>query len=321
MQQELPTGLLVLLVVLLITVPMTVLADSTNSYTSTASLFTIGTGARPLGMANAFVGLADGTSAVFYNPAGLVFLEQSGLTSFYSNQYSSFHYGSVDYAGPNLGLSYRQLSSGTLTERDLYGNSTGEFSYTSRGLIGTCGMRLEDLGLALQGKVFTRANPGSVLGYSLSPSFLYRIEPFQVGGIFKNLLSTDITYSEDHSEPWQEEITLGVAYSTEKLNLVLDVDALLDERGIDPEVARIGAEGKVFSHTLVRMGVTSKLQSSIGLGVRVKGWQADYSFQFHEELPSTHRLSLTARFGQTLDGAWKEIQGGLMTFFSEFGEV
>ena len=86
-----------------------------------------------------FVELTNGTSAVFYNTAGLVFLEKSGSTSFYSNQYSSSHYGSVGYARPNLGLSYRQLSSGDPTERDLYGKSTGNFSKNQNLNLPPCG--------------------------------------------------------------------------------------------------------------------------------------------------------------------------------------
>ena len=312
-------GVPLLFAMLVLVTPMAFSGGSSDDFTSTASLFSIGSGARPLGMANAFVGLAEGTSAVFYNPAGLAFLEESGLTSFYANQYSCFHYGSVGYAQPNLGLSYRQLSSGILTQRDLYGNPTGEFSYTYRGLIGAFGMQLDNLGLGLQAKVINMANPGSASGYSLSPSFLYKLEPFQLGGIFRNLISTDITYSEEHSEPWQKEITLGVAYSTNNLKLDLDVDALFNKRGIDPEVARVGVEGKIFSHTLLRLGITSKLQSSIGVGVRVKDWRLDYSFQFHKELPSAHRVSLTARFGQASGDILKEIQDELTALLSKFG--
>lgn len=296
MKKELPVELLVLLIILLVGTPTMVAADSTDTFTSTASLFTIGTGARPLGMGNAFVGLADDENAALYNPAGLAFLEKTKFTSFYSNQYSSFHYGSLGIASTKLGLSYLQLSSGNLTKKDLYGNSTGEFSYTSRGLLGTYGAQVGgNLALGLQGKAYQLANPSLAHGFSLSPALLYRIKPFQFGTIFKNLLSTDITHSDDNTEHWQEELVLGIAYNTERLKLGLDFDAQFTERGIDPGVARFGAEGRVFPHILLRAGVTSKLQSSLGISMNIKDWQFDYSLQFHDELKSTHRLSFTIK--------------------------
>ncbi|MBS3788187.1 type IX secretion system membrane protein PorP/SprF [Candidatus Bipolaricaulota bacterium] len=286
-------------IILMIATPATVVAIPSDDFVSTASLFTVGTGARPLGMGNAFVGLANDENALFYNPAGLAFLEEPGFSSFYTNQFDSFNYGSLSATVPRVGLTYLQLSSGALTERDLYGNSTGEFDYTSRGLLGAYGTKIgEDLSVALQGKAYQVDSSSTAMGYSLTPGLLYKLEPFQLGAVFKNLLASDITYADDHTEPWQREVTIGIAYSTEKLKLDLDIDALLTERGIDPGVARIGAEGTIFRHLSLRAGVTSKLQSSIGLGVDLKNWQFDYSYQIHNELPSSHRVSLTARFGE-----------------------
>ena len=264
-----------------------------DEYSSTASLFKIGTGARPLGMGNAFVGLADGSGSLFYNPAGLAFRKKASLTSFYTEQYGSLSYGSVQFSRQNMGLSYLQLSSGTLEERDLYGNTTGEFGFTSRGVIGAYARKFHSAGLALQGKVYNTANRDSAIGYSLSPSVLYRVEPFQIGAIFKNLVSTDIFYDKDYTEPWQKELTIGIAYLKDNLKVGLDFDALLDKRGIEPGVVRLGAEGVVFSHVSLRAGVTSKLQNSIGLSVNLKDWRFDYSFRFHRELNNIHRLSFT----------------------------
>jgi len=179
---------------------------------------------------------------------------------------------------------------------DLYGNSIGEFSYTSRGLLTSYGTKVgDDLALGLQGKAYQIASPSLAYGYSLSPALLYRIEPFQFGTIFKNLLSKDITHSDDNTEPWQEELVLGIAYNTENLKMDLDFEAQFTKRGIDPGIARIGAEGRVFPHILLRAGVTSKLQSSLGMSVNIKNWRIDYSLQFHDELKSTHRLSFTIR--------------------------
>jgi len=299
MKKTLKKLLPIVVLILMVAIPATVVDGSSDDFVSTASLFTIGTGARPLGMGDAFVGLADDENALLYNPAGLAFLEEPGLNSFYTSQFGTFHYGSLSATIPNVGLTYLQLSTGKLTERDLYGNSTGEFGYTSRGLLGAYGAKVGDnLSVAIQGKAYQVDSSSTAIGYSLTPALLYKLEPFQFGAVFENLLAQEIVYGNDHTEPWQKEIKMGIAYSTDKLKLDLDVDALLTERGIDPGVARIGAEGTIFQNLSLRAGITSKLQSSIGLGLDLKNWQLDYSYQIHDELPSSHRISLTARFGK-----------------------
>src|SRR4029077_6569549 len=42
-----------------------------------------GVGARPGGMGNAFIGLSDGLESIYYNPAGLGNLTESGFTATY----------------------------------------------------------------------------------------------------------------------------------------------------------------------------------------------------------------------------------------------
>ena len=321
MENRLKKALTTIVLVLIIATLATVTAESSDDFVSTASLFTIGTGARPLGMGNAFVGLADDTNALLYNPAGLAFLEKPGLNSFYTNQFNAFNYGSLSAALPKVGFTYLQLSTGTLTETDLYGNSTGEFNHTSRGLLGAYGTKVGDnLSVALQGKAYQIDSSSTALGYSLTPAVLYKLEPFQFGAVFKNLLASDITYTNDHTETWQKEVTMGIAYSAERLKLDLDIDALLTKRGIDPGVARIGAEGTIFRHLLLRGGITSKLQSSIGLGVDLKNWQLDYSYQIHNELPSSHRVSLTARFGEDSIPNLEELKEKFTDFLSRVVE-
>ena len=51
------------------------------------SMEQIPTGARPLGMGGAFVGVADDANALNWNPAGLPGLRRTEFTSSYSNLY------------------------------------------------------------------------------------------------------------------------------------------------------------------------------------------------------------------------------------------
>ena len=55
-------------------------------------------GARPLGMGSAFAAAADGASAIFWNPAGLVQVDGRELTMSYMELYSLVSYSSIGYA-------------------------------------------------------------------------------------------------------------------------------------------------------------------------------------------------------------------------------
>ncbi len=62
----------------------------------------IGYGARPMGMGRAFVGLADDSRAIFYNPAGLAYLQRLELSGDYSRLFSGL--------GDNAAISSSQIS-------------------------------------------------------------------------------------------------------------------------------------------------------------------------------------------------------------------
>ncbi len=54
-----------------------------------ASFLSIGLGARPLAMGGAFVAVADGGSAFYWNPAGLALVRRAGLQGMYGPQFGS----------------------------------------------------------------------------------------------------------------------------------------------------------------------------------------------------------------------------------------
>ena len=66
----------------------------------------LGVGARPLGMGDAFVGLADQAETIYYNPAGLGWLHRSQISADYSRLHtgldddSSLTIGFLAYAHP-----------------------------------------------------------------------------------------------------------------------------------------------------------------------------------------------------------------------------
>jgi hypothetical protein len=69
----------------------------------TESNFSIGFGARAMGMGSAFTALADDATAVFWNPAGLENIYQQSVTLFYT-QLLEGDYQFIGYALPTLNI-------------------------------------------------------------------------------------------------------------------------------------------------------------------------------------------------------------------------
>ncbi|MBU1616007.1 UPF0164 family protein, partial [bacterium] len=70
----------------------------------------IGAGARTMGMAGAFVGLADEADAIYSNPAGLGFLDKTQISATHNSWFKDVDYESLSYVHPvkdryTLGLS------------------------------------------------------------------------------------------------------------------------------------------------------------------------------------------------------------------------
>ena len=287
--------LFVFLVVSLLLPPAAVTGAMSDDLTSTASLFDVGTGARPLGMGGAFVGLADDSNALFYNPAGLARLSGPELNSFYSNQYGAYSSGSLSFSVKNFGISYLQISARDIIKRDLYGNRIGEFDYRSRGLIGACAESFGRLALGVQGKSFFPGFARTSSGFGFSPGLVYEMRPFRLGAVVKNLVSTEIPYDENYSESWAREAIVGIACSGEWFNLDLDMKAELTEAGIRPDLARVGAEILLSDYFTVRAGVTSEIRSSVGFSLNLGDLRLDYTYLIHGDLGSSQKFEIMAR--------------------------
>ncbi len=65
-----------------------------------ASFLLIGVGARPIGMGGAFTALADESSAVYWNPAGLSLLKKREFSGMYGSLFTDTTYSFISYAHP-----------------------------------------------------------------------------------------------------------------------------------------------------------------------------------------------------------------------------
>lgn len=280
--------MVVLLVMLLSTFP--VFADL--SYISAASIFELGVSARTLAMGGTFIGLADDQAAVFYNPAGLPQVSNTKYSSLFTRPFGAYSYGVLGVAQHNWGAYFLLLDSGSLEERDLCGNSIGDFRYTSMGLILGWGHEISNnVSVGLQGRAYGLASPVRGVGISLSPSILVSEGARSYALVWQNRVSTGTKFTDDHTEPWASDLTAGFAWKMDKATFCMDFTENLIIRG-DIHAIRLGYEYSGFDPITLRAG-TNRDWTSFGASVRWKDLQVDIAYLIHYALAHTYVVSVS----------------------------
>jgi len=128
------------------------------------SAFTERGGVRPMGMGGAFVALADDTSAIMFNPAGLGQIERTELTAAYDKLYAgleddSLGRGLISYVHPsrNYGAFALNLA---LLHTSLYKETTTTFGYgKSLGRSAYLGLNVKGLFVSFEENEYTKIDP------------------------------------------------------------------------------------------------------------------------------------------------------------------
>lgn len=105
----------ILLSTILLFVQLSVFAQNPNLGTSGAQFLEIPIGARAASMGGAFVGLSDGSSSIFWNPAGLTSVRKSGAHISYMNWFDMFDINAVSVARNFDGIGILSVSLLSLT--------------------------------------------------------------------------------------------------------------------------------------------------------------------------------------------------------------
>ena len=118
---------------MLLSVPAAALADGTGPGTYLASFLEVDGGTRQMGMGGAFTGWGDDAMTIYYNPAGLRFLEGSEIHFSTSSwpaglSYQHMTYGFLHSVVPGyFGMSWTIMQMGPYTEKTEYYDPDSEF--------------------------------------------------------------------------------------------------------------------------------------------------------------------------------------------------
>ena len=287
----------------------------------------LGTSARATGMGNAFVGIADDPSAIFYNPAGLARLKTWHVSLLYDKKSK---YGLTDNENPFLasGVVIFPIRKNFCVGAS--GCQTGSWSNPTQVVTNNIGQlslsaQMNDrISLGFSGKFFYNSNFGKKKGADFDLGILYQPQKsFSVGIVGENLLATDM-------RPEVSEKSSLFGYSTRKGKIGLSY--VYDDKGFLTNIAfdfvlkdvqqpmqktytqeSFGIEHWIFNqkktsfalrggYTLGKDYELDYKQPAFGLGIRHSGkeilMQIDYSWQKYpyqttDRFAGDHRISFT----------------------------
>jgi len=249
------------------------------------------TGARPLAMGNAYVGLSDDGAGIFINPAALTGLKGINLISTYNEPMTDTLYTALGVAAPSwfdgvVGLGYRNKMVSNLPA------STEIVSLTDQEILLAYSMKFsESMALGADIRFLSRGLSKTVAGYeglngsgtAYDLSVKYDYSPRLSAGVALQNLGGEVKYQDNTSENIDRNFIAGVSFKglEGKSRVNLDVSSVSAE----PLLMHVGIEWQVSDLLAVRAGINQTPKSSTeiynnltaGLGFLYQGITFDYA--------------------------------------------
>ncbi len=277
-----------------------------------------GVGARPGGMGGAFIGLSDDIESVYYNPAGLGNLIQSGVTAMYqapeletSRNFLGFNKRWVHPRFPgSIGFGWLRLRSADIELTNTDEQVTGTDTLTNDLFLLSFGVHpFQHWSFGASAKYFRFAFNGfKETGYGADLGVHAQYNPVRLGLVLTDIGGTTLKGSS--IDPSGGDVTdrvparlktgLGLVFNQPfnwPINVNGDLDALFKLQDAQDIRMVTGAEIWTFQdRAAIRTGYEESNGPTLGFSARLGQFQIDYSFLLSLHLKDEHRIGTTFRF-------------------------
>ncbi len=285
-----------------------------NSVASLANpMENVGVGARALSMGSAFVGVADDSSALFWNPAGLGGMRDLELALHHNSWLAGIIQETAIAALPlgflgGFGASLNYVNYGTFNGYDVNGDQIDSYSANRYGFGLGWGKELMaglSAGAALRGGMRT-INDSNYTDIAMDFGALWAPVPvknLRLGLAYSNLGTAIASYGQAAA------LRLGGSYGMElsRTNqLLLAASGSFEPQGVNR--LQCGVEDTIHSFLALRLGYQANLADTqiqgltgltAGFGVLYEGFCLDYAYLPFGDLGAAQRISLGYKFGRT----------------------
>lgn len=282
------------------------------------SLFSAaGVGSRALALGSAYVAAANDPTVVFWNPAGLDFLEKKSASFYYSSLVAGSSYNYLGFVYPSVsvgsfGFGWIRIGVDGVTERDEAGVPGNVSSFSQQQFLFSYGKQIFQnfsAGLSIKIERFnfsdfnlTDTGFGGDLGLLYRPDFDNGLlRDLSVGLNVQNLFRPR-TRLQEQSVPSPVNLKFGLAkpfhfgMQQNALTFLLDFDKSEDA----PSMYHLGAEYSFQNRAMLRLGVNDG-QVAFGAGATYQNFRFDYSFgKLFDgvDFSGNHRFTITVEFGK-----------------------
>jgi len=303
-----------------IIIPVILLFSSLNV---TASFEDVEIGAKAASLAGSFVSYPDDSSAVFYNPSGLVLLKSAQIMASYekmfwgltdeSNIAKQIFCAGLPLKFGSFGISWNQLSLDSL-----YSESTIKFAF-AREIIDDLNMGVGLSSLSVKygsteytdiNSVFEKANTKTAA--SFDAGLIYNKKLYSLGLSVININAPDVGIKYENLA--ERRIAVGASFKRQIIDLsltaVFEGDRYKFKTGIQTWLYRrlLALRGGF------NIGSNKYRNAALGMGYSDKNCEVDYSFTYPFSGISgtygSHQLSFIYRFGkeeERFEFTWKDL--------------
>ncbi|PWB71575.1 hypothetical protein C3F09_07570, partial [candidate division GN15 bacterium] len=290
-----------------------VLAVSARAYSSDSgnggreSLFSLGSGAASLGMGGAFTAMGRDASTVYYNPAGLPWLNYQEFTAMHATLFDGTLYDAASWGVPligvgGLGASFMRVGTGDIIRRANFVNE-GTFRYATWQFLIGYGRKLNNA--VSVGGTFKIVNQsldnqsdyglGADLGMQ---ALVYR--GLRLGLAARNV-APPMLQLDSTSDQMPLVLVVGLSVQQVRLSDFIGAAAAFDleKTASHPYAVRTGIEF-TLGRTLALRGGYDRTNFSFGAGVFAGRLKFDYAYKIMDEIEDSHRLSLSLLLGPSI---------------------
>lgn len=302
-------GWMVLIVLLIMLGRITV--AQTNAGQTAGNFLNIGVGARAAGMGGAFTAVAEGATATYWNPAGLIDVTKGAIEFSHFEWYQditvehlSFAYNINDNSA--IGIFATYINYGLINGYDINGQSTDQLNASDWvGGVSLSFKLADNFSIGLNGK-FINQTLDNTNGNAMAADFGFKFtaDRLSIAGYLGNF-GTDMDFN-GYKEKLPTGGRIGIALRPygNKILTAVEVEKQFDGNLI----MRQGVEYTFKEQYFIRTGFNyiPDAQNSIGsgltfgAGVDLNIAEINYSFTPSENYSSEeiHRISLAFKFGQ-----------------------
>ncbi|UCD16900.1 MAG: PorV/PorQ family protein [Candidatus Zixiibacteriota bacterium] len=286
---------------------LVLLAVTGSGYAADAgreSAFSLGSGARALGMGGGFVGLADDGSSVYWNQAALALLDEQEIDMMHVTLFAGSVYDVASIVYPHsrwggFGVSYMRLGTSDIPVME-ENFEIGRVSYSTGQLLIGYGRRLEggfSFGTALK-LVNQSLGDNSTYGIGIDLSFMAKAsDHISAGLLFQDIIAPRLRLA-GNLEVVPTSILAGVGVRHIRLGRNFLHNAIVGAE--KPEYRsfkfHLGLESVYRGYFALRAGFDRE-NMTFGLGIFYQRLRFDYAYRIADGISDSHRIGLSIKFG------------------------